>query len=220
MSQDEFTLALNHPCTVQVVGMTNSGKTTLVSRMIKERETLFSEKIQTVIYVYKLDQPLLQELRNYDKTIIFTQDISEALGFVKGKSLMILDDQLTTISGEQNQLVNDLFTVGSHHLSCSLILISQALFGRNLRLISINTVYLIILKSPRDKASIINLGKQFCPNQAKYISEAYRLSNAAPYSHIFFDFSQQFPEKFRVRSSVFYDQNLEFYVQSDENCEG
>ena len=91
---DEFTLSLQHPSTISICGPIFSAKSSLVSKIIKERDKVFDKHIDTVIYVFKEDQPLLQELARYDKKIIFTKDVEEANEKIKGNTLLILDDQL------------------------------------------------------------------------------------------------------------------------------
>ena len=60
MSDDELSLKLRHPSTISISGPTFSGKSSLVCRLIKERDNVFDKIIDTVIYVYKEEQPPTQ----------------------------------------------------------------------------------------------------------------------------------------------------------------
>ena len=68
--------------------------------------------------------------------------------------LLILDDLLLEASDSDDIL--NLFTKGSHHGNTSVFFTSQNLFhkGKNHREISLNSIYLVLLKKPRDKSQI------------------------------------------------------------------
>ena len=215
MSENEISLRLQFPCTISICGPTFSGKSFLVARLIKERDNVFDKKINTVVYVYKEDQPLFKELAEYDKNIKFTKSITEAEDLAQKNTLLILDDVLLEASGEFNRLVSELFIIGAHHRQITPVILLQNPFQKNLRLLAINCLYLALMKSPRDISCISHIGRQFCPGKSKYLMDAYKKATEKPNSYLFFNFTQQFPDKFRVRNSIFVDESLEIYVQSD-----
>jgi len=190
----------------------------IVVNIIQERDKIFDKSVDTIIYVYKQQQPLLQKLAQDEPKIIFLDKIEEAENHFHGNTLLVLDDQLIEASGQYNNLVKELFIVNSHHKNMASIILLQNLFEKNLRLLAINSLYLIVLKSPRDLGSIINLSKQFCPKNSGYLLEAYKAATKKPYGYLFFDFTQQFSDKYRVRNSISFSKDLEFYVQKESSC--
>jgi hypothetical protein len=217
---DTLSLKLKAGSTMTVVGPTQAGKSYLVCQMIKRRNEIFESPFDTIIYCYGENQPLLDDLRESEKDIIFTRSILEADNLVNKSTLLIIDDKLLEASGEMNDVVSRLFIEGSHHRNIFVILILQNLFTKNLRLLTVNTIYLIVMKSPRDLSSIVNLAKQFCPRGSQYLVQAYKRATEKRGGYLVFDFSQTCPDKFRVRNSLFIDSNFEFYIQYDASSEG
>ena len=68
---------------------------------------------------------------------------------------------------------------------------------------SLNCHYLFIMKSPRDKAQIMNLAKQFSPYKTKHIIESFKTATRKPYSYLMLDFHTSTPDHLRVRSNIF-----------------
>ena len=68
--------------------------------------------------------------------------------------LIVVDDLMSEL-GSDNRLLH-LFTKGSHHLRIRWIFIVQNVFhqAKNMRGISLNCQYLIIMKNPRDKSQV------------------------------------------------------------------
>ena len=77
--------------------------------------------------------------------------------------LLIIDDLMHQI--ESDPKIADLFTKGSHHHNCSIILLLQNLFtkGRIIRTISLNAHVLILMRNLRDKSQIYSLARQLEP---------------------------------------------------------
>jgi hypothetical protein len=59
--------------------------------------------------------------------------------------------------------VSQLFTKGSHHRNICLVLITQNMFRQvpSSRVISLNSIYRVVFKNPRDKTQIVNLARQY-----------------------------------------------------------
>ena len=92
---------------------------------------------------------------------------------VNKRNLIVLDD-LMTQSGRDRRIA-DLFTKGSHHKNLSVIYIVQNIFhqGRETRDISLNTHYIILFKSPRDKQQISMLARQITPDRFQEYMNTY-----------------------------------------------
>jgi len=115
---------------------------------------------------------------------------------------------------ETNRSVTDLFTKGSNHRNISVICIAQNLFnkGKEHRAISLNSHYIVVFKNPRDLSQIIHLAKQAYPSRPKIVQQAFADATSDPYGYLLFDFKQSTPEKFRLRSKIFPDENRVVYV--------
>ena len=106
---------------------------------------------------------------------------------------------------ESNDKVVDLFTKGCHHKNISVFFITQNLFhqGKGQRDISLNAHYIIYFKNPRDRAQIQHLARQMCPENPKFLQEAYNDATAVAHGYLLIDLKQSTEENFRFRTNIF-----------------
>ena len=195
-----------HPCTCVVSGPTGSGKTEFVAKLnenISDMMVLVPEKI---VWCYGEWQRRLEKIRDVESIEgLAPKDTFDW----REKGVVIIDD----LMNETNRSVTDLFTKGSHHRNISVMYIAQNLFnkGKEYRTISLNSHY-IVFKNPRDSSQIIRLAKQAYTSRPKIAQQAFADATSDPYGYLLFDFKQSTPEKFRLRSKIFPDENRVVYV--------
>ena len=92
---------------------------------------------------------------------------------VNKRNLIVLDDLMAQLGGDKR--IANLFTKGSHHRNLSVIYIVQNIFhqGTEARNISLNTHYIVLFKSPRDKQQILTLARQINPSRVPEFMHAY-----------------------------------------------
>lgn len=118
------------------------------------------------------------------------------------RKLIIIDDLMREAT---NNTIVDLFTKGSHHKNLSVIFITQNVFHKGQRDISLNTNYIVLFKNPRDRAQIQHLARQVYPEDSKFLQEAYQDATLKPFSYLLIDLKQSTPDEFRFRSCIFPD---------------
>ena len=107
-----------------------------------------------------------------------------------------------------------LYTKYSHHRNISPILLLQNLYYKGLKClrdVSLNTMYNIILKSPRDRSSIHTLARQMYLGQTKFFMEAYEDATKEPYSYLFIDSKPETSDLIRLRASIFPCEQMKCY---------
>lgn len=114
--------------------------------------------------------------------------------------LLILDDLMRESS---STAVVNLFVKGSHHCNLSLFFLSQNLFHRGQREISLNSNYIVIFKNPRDRSQIQYLARQLCPENPKFLQEAYSDAVSQPFHYLILDLKQDTPKNCRYRTCIF-----------------
>jgi len=129
-----------------------------------------------------------------------------------GGCIAIFDDLMSSI----NETVTNCFTVFSHHLKVTVILLVQSLFleSKLYRTCSLNAHYIVLMKNSRDGASVSFLARQISPYHTKYITEAYMKATKTPYSYLLFDMRQETNDLVRLRSNIF-DAPIVIYVEND-----
>ncbi len=212
----EFDFRLHHPFSCVISGLSNSGKTYFVKRLMENGLNMILKKIENIVYIYNCWQPLYDELlKLYD--IKFVEGIPTSLNDdhllpTNKANLLILDDMMSEASG--NTQVQKVFTQFVHHRNLSAIYIVQNLFaqGKSSRTISLNTNYLILFKKPRDANQVMVLGKQMYPTNVKYFMECYQDATSQPYGYLMIDYKAKTPEQYRLRTGLLSDRQV-VYIQ-------
>ncbi len=160
-----------HPTTIMVSGPTGSGKTEFVSRAIEQN--IFDPMPERKVWIYGERQEKI-ELRHPDIDFIKDANIEEISDSFKSDetNMLVIDDQMCG-SSRDRKYIEKLFTQGSHHKNLTVILIVQNLFVKELRTISLNTHYFVLLKNSRDRTQIRVLGQQMFPDNPKFLAESF-----------------------------------------------
>lgn len=193
-----MTFIFKTPFTAIVAGPTSSGKSYFVKSFLENISSMCDESFEKVLWCYDEWQPLYNRSKS---SIEFHQGIPEMSSFDgTTPTLVILDDLMR----ETNNNVIDIFTKGSHHRKISVFYITQNLFhqGKGQRDISLNANYIIYFKNPRDRAQISHLARQVCPDNVKFIQEAYKDATSRPHGYLLIDLKQDTVENFRICTNV------------------
>lgn len=191
------------PIRLIIAGSSGSGKSSLLSEILSERDKYFDKEIHKIIYCAKYRTSIPHKLQN-DKSIIFHEGVptNEMIENEGGDHILFcLDDLLE--SAFASDIVSQMFTTG-RNINISVILLTQNLFPRykNSRNISLNANYLIIFRNLRDASSISHLARQVCPSQSKAFSDLFINNINKPYSYLLLDFTPTTPDVFRYRENI------------------
>ena len=157
-----------HPFTCIVAGPTGCGKTTFVTRLLRNSSTMIDPSPERVTWYYG------EWLSAYENLDIpnFEEGLSTSFDASK-RNIVVLDD----IMAETDERVTNLFTKKSHHCNTSVIYLVQNLFPKNKesRTISLNSQYIVVFKNPRDVSQMTTLAKQMYPGRlCDYVTKVYR----------------------------------------------
>jgi hypothetical protein len=183
-----------------VSGPTGSGKTSLVVDLIKDfKNTMTINKDQIrVLYCYSVWQPLYDVKYSPDVEVIYHLGFCQ--DFLDHKpDLIVVDDLMLELSKDKGLV--ELFTRTSHHNNVSIMFLTQNLFfqSKEMRTISLNCHYIILLKNPRDKLQVMTLGRQIFPFATAFFNQTYEESVKEPYSHLIIDMTSSCPDNQRLR---------------------
>lgn len=191
--------------------MSGSGKSMWTFELLKKRNYLYAGKAPNyAVIFYKEWQPLYDQIKQ-SKTIksFFIQglpdedEIKTILGKFKnrGGCFAIFDDLMSDI----DERISNCFTVYSHHLNATVLLLNQSLFLENkmYRVCSLNAHYIVLMRNKRDGASVSYLARQISPYHTKYITESYLEATKTPFSYLLFDMRQETSDLLRLRSNIF-----------------
>ena len=123
-------------------------------------------------------------------------------------NFLILDDLMNEC--KDNEDVENLFTVDSHHKQISLIFVSHNIFtkGKYVRDLSLNSSYLILFYNPRHKVQISTLARQMYPGKCKEFMEIFNdaISRDNGYGYLFLDLNVYTNNDMRIQSNIIWDE--------------
>jgi len=207
-------LRLKHGTSMQIVGMSRSGKSNLAIQIALNREKVYNKKQDLCIYVYNQYQTIFDDVKQKDSSIVFTNDIDTLEDYIsKSDSLLIIfDDFMLQMQSTLNEYISSFFVHRTHHENLSVILLQQVLYAKNARVLNLNAHYLIVFRLTRDSRQILCLGHQMMPEKPRFVYDCYKLATSKPYSYLVIDLYPNTVDSARFRSSVFVDSNLKLYV--------
>ena len=180
-----------------------------IAQLLQLSNTMINPAPFRIMYFNKRWQPLYDEIMKHRPDIEFTQGIpynikDDDYFDTKFPTLFILDDQMRDSANSSD--ICELFTEGSHHRNLSVICLVQNMFyqGKESRTMSLNTQYLVLFKSPRDKQQISILARQMYPNCSHYFIEQYEKATQRPHGYLFVDLKQNTSEEYRLKSDIFH----------------
>lgn len=200
--------SFKHPFTCMIAGPTSSGKTVFVRKVLQHHKYLLINLPQRrkILWAYgQWQDSYSKEIPGCEVDYIDGLPDEESIAS-NPPDLLIIDDLMTEL-GDNPRLAN-MFTKGSHHLKMSIIFIVQNVFhqAKQMRNISLNCHYIVLMKNPRDKSQIQALARQLYPNKIKYFIQAYEQATREPYSYLRVDLTPSTPECFRLQSNLFPEQ--------------
>jgi hypothetical protein len=188
-------------------GPTSSGKTVLIRLILKHHKSIIYFKAMSieklkVLWAYgQWQNQYDEEIPNVEMR--YVEGLPSEEEILSDKPHIIIIDDLMSELGSDKKLTN-LFTKGSHHNDISVIFISQNIFhqGSQMRTISLNCHYMLLMKNPRDKAQIMALAAQIYPNNNKFLIEAFNDATKSQFGYIKVDMKQDTPDNLRVQTRI------------------
>lgn len=189
-----------------VVGPSGCGKTEFIKRFLSNVRWIIDPPPRLIIWHYGAYQPWFREYANSVQFIRGIPVNSEKLDKNVPK-LLIVDD----LMHEANEDMEKLFTKYSHHTNTSVVYLTQNLFQKGSRTMSLNSNYFVLFRNLRDKTQIDILNKQMFPGKKGFLTDAInKATEKDPYSYIVLDMKPDTHDDIRVRSKIF-DTPIEVY---------
>lgn len=202
-----------HPFTMTVSGSTGSGKSEWIMRLLRHLNTMISGgPVGRVLYAYgELNGNVLKLQRegrvgNVPITVHNGVPTEEQIRQMAraDKLLVILDDLMVGLS---QQFLDVLFTRGSHNWGVSVVLVTQHLFSKELRVARNNSHYLVLMRNPAGELQVRTLATQLFPSRVPYFMEAYRDACAKNFGYLLVDLHPAGQEALRLRTHIYVDED-------------
>jgi len=197
-------LSFKHPCTIAVVGGSDSGKTTFILKMIEFKQDVFDGAFRHFFWCLPDEAPVPAPLLAHEPPFRIIRGVPKKAD-VENDSLLVVDD---LGRAAQSSDMAEFFTVHSHHARITVILTLHNLFHKSpfTRDIALPTKYTVFLRQPRSPASFLHYATQALgKGAAAGLYRCYLEANKKPYAHFVCDCTQSCPAALRFRSDIFPD---------------
>lgn len=201
---DEQEIRWKHPKTIIVSGASNTGKSTIIFELIRNRDELLISKNRLPVRYHlpaqhriAVDDDIIQ-----DNLVKFFEGLPDFTA-IHEPCIVVLDDMASQI----NESVLEAYTMHSHHRQISVILVTHNLFhaeNKNIyRTISLNTNLFFLTKNVRSPQQIRTLAQQIDSGKTKNIVQAYKDAISRPFGYFVIDFSPTTDDRLRFRTNIF-----------------
>ncbi|CAF1015597.1 unnamed protein product [Brachionus calyciflorus] len=202
-----------HPFTCTIAGPTQSGRTWLIKKILTFNNSIFDQPPQNILYCYSTWQTNFENFGEIYPKIKFKQglpDIDEINPSLN--NLVILDDLMKEC--EEDQSIQKLFTIDSHHKNISVFFITQNIFskGKFTRTLNLNSHYLILFNNPRDKLQINTIARQMFPGKINFFIEAFKDASSKPHCYLLIDLKQSTNNRDRIQTGITPDEQRIIYT--------
>lgn len=179
------------PSSTMVVGPSMAGKTVLTMNLLRNSSSMYTVPPRRIVYAYGVYQKVFGELEADLSNVTLHEglpgkELIENIGSEDpdDHSLLVLDDLMDEICKSAEMCA--LFTRDVHHRRISVIMLTQNLYHQSKysRTISLNTSYLILMKTCRDLQQIHHLSRQMFPSTPKRLLEAYEDATHRPRGYL------------------------------------
>jgi hypothetical protein len=217
-----------HPSTTVVAGPSNSGKTTLISRILEHKNHLFTCSTLKTVLFYNQSQEIYRKwsgagLIDYSQKGIPRLTDFEAIAkfYSNSEGAVIIVDDLGAQVLANLDFFEHIFVVLSHHLKLSVFLVVHNLFEKGLRKISLNTNRFVITANHRDQSQIGYLSRQAFPGSKNFLTSVYNhILSSVPNGYLILDFSQNRNKYLRISTQWFSNDNIMVFTEQPEKCPG
>jgi hypothetical protein len=197
------------PFTAIVVGATSSGKSQWTKKLIENSQQMIDPAPAYILYCYGEVNPLIIEYKQKGIEIFNGIPDAELIKSLPKPLLLIIDDLMLDI---EPHFLDLLFTRGSHNWNCSVIFITQSLYGKNIRTARANTHYLVLMRNPSSMSSIHVLASQMYPGQTKFFLEAFHDATAEPYGYMLIDSHPNTKNNERLMTKIWPNEQTIYYL--------
>ena len=194
-----------------IAGSSGSGKSVFTKALLSNRDTIMKNAPLKILWCYGVYQPAFNEMKREFRSIDFHQGIPSLEILRQGNFILVIDDLM--LESQSSQLISDIFTKYCHHYNITCILIMQNLFpkGKQMRNISLNANYVVLMKNTRDKGQIRHLAAQMHPGNSKFLVSAFEDATRQPFSYLFLDCRNDSEDDLRVRTGILPHENHYVY---------
>ena len=187
------------PSQTTIIGATQSGKTSLVRKILENVDSSFEKPIDNIFWFYGVDNDGIPKHLQQITCFEGLPDIDFLKQHRFKNNVLVMDDLMNFFARDKKSLhlLNDLFCVYAHHFNCAIFNLVQSAFTlppttRN------NSTYLILMRNLSDASQIKNLLIQQFGEKWRGALQAYQSVMTKPYNAMLINNDPNADSNFRI----------------------
>jgi len=196
------------PASVIIYGQSQSGKTTLMLRILESLESLISPMPERIFWARGAKTDMV--VPEYVSLIEGLPSIDD----IPPNSLLILDDFGPQIANDKKaaKALEVLSMIQCHHKRITTFLLLQSVFGNN-RKSRINATEMIFVRTLADSLELSNISRQLFPKEPSLLLEAQKLASRIGERYILVS-THPANEQIKVLTRIFPSEDSIFFEPS------
>ena len=183
-----------------ISGPSNSGKTQFLLKLLDNADKMFNPSPASILYCYGEYHEYIPKLEAKGITIHSGVPSDDLIRSLSKPLLVCLDDVVYQI---QEKTLTEMFTKKAHHQNYGVILLTQHLFEKNLRVARNNSQYIVLMRAPNAVLQIRNLGSQLFAKQLSFFLDAYEQAVSKNYGYLLLDLHPASDKLLKLRTNIF-----------------
>lgn len=177
-------IKISHPARILFVGVSMSGKSTVINNFIKNQSVIFQKPFHRIILSVPtasysmLHEKQYNDLKKYHDNVEFLTGfpIFSELFNENNKNLntcLIMEEFLAHGNFANKSEALELFTAKSHHYNTTILITTQSYYfeGKYARNMRKQMTDIVLFKSRGDKGDLTNLTRQIFPTSPNYLKK-------------------------------------------------
>ncbi|KAF7627102.1 hypothetical protein Mgra_00009612 [Meloidogyne graminicola] len=183
-----------------ISGPSSSGKSSFIRLLIKNANEGIFPSPKSILYCYGEFNSLVPDFQRIGVAVYSGVPPEELINKQQKPALIILDDLLYSID---EKYLSELFTKKAHHQNFGIVLVTQNLFEKKIRVARQNSMYLVLTRAPNSALAVRNLGVQLFPKKLDFFLDTYRQATKENYTYLFIDLHPASDSSLRLRTNIF-----------------
>lgn len=183
-----------------ISGPSSSGKSSFIKLLLKNANEAIFPSPKSILYCYGEFNSLVPDFQRIGVAVYSGVPPEELINKQQKPALIILDDLLYSID---EKYLSELFTKKAHHQNFGIVLVTQNLFEKKIRVARQNSMYLVLTRAPNSALAVRNLGVQLFPKKLDFFLDAYMQATKENYTYLFIDLHPASDSSLRLRTNIF-----------------
>ena len=178
-------------------------------KLLRNRAEVFAPPPRSTLYCYGEYSKQVPHIESMGVQTHFGPPDDALIEKLNKPALVILDDLLFNLD---ERWLNEQFTKKSHHNNFAVVLVTQNLFDKIVKVPRLNSMYIFLMRAPNSLLSIRNLGTMLFPRELTFFLDAYKQATKSQYGYLLIDLHPSTNPLLKLQTNVFPNEERVIFI--------